>query len=103
MTYMEVTYSNKKINSFFAKLGKNENVLFGLRQSGDKTQSWGFDDTNVPIGLQGTINGDKITSLGLIVFSPGCDTTGSNPALRSTAAGDSDLVAEDAVNSDGTF
>ena len=44
MTYVEVTYSDKRINSFFAKLGKNKNILFGARQSGDKTQSWGFDD-----------------------------------------------------------
>ena len=67
MTYVEVTYSKKRINSFFAKLGKNEKILFGARQSGDKTQSWGFDDKTPLMGLLGTTNSSGITSLGVII------------------------------------
>ena len=60
VTYVEVTYSTKRINSFFAKLGKNKNILFGARQSGDKTQSWGFDDETPLMGLSGTTSSSGI-------------------------------------------
>ena len=68
VSYVEVTFGDKQINSFFAKLGKNKNVLFGARQSGDKTKSWKFDEKNVFIGLKGTENSDGITSIGILTY-----------------------------------
>jgi len=35
ISYLEVTFDNNRINSFFTKLGGNTNVLFGARAPGD--------------------------------------------------------------------
>ena len=46
VSYLEVTYGNERINSFYAKLGSGINVLFGSRAIGDSTKGWSFNEEN---------------------------------------------------------
>mmetsp|Transcript_37264 Transcript_37264/g.49023 ORF Transcript_37264/g.49023 Transcript_37264/m.49023 type:complete len:111 (+) Transcript_37264:72-404(+) len=49
--YLEVAYDKKGVNSVFAKVSsgrrdQDTNLVFGMRQDGDQTKGWSFNQDN---------------------------------------------------------
>ena len=66
--YMEISYGQETVNSFYVKLGNNDNILVGSRQNFDQSKGWSFNEKNLLTGLIGTESTQGINSLGVLIY-----------------------------------